>query len=329
MFKYVGSQLYRFGNFLHRTSYEKGILTSVRLPIPTVAIGNLTVGGTGKTPFVMHLSQKLFSNHRRVVILSRGYKGSKSEEGAIVSDGKKVFLTALEAGDEPLMMAHHLKNIPILIGRDRSRMALKAVPLFNPDIFLLDDAFQHYRINADFNILLIDAYDPFGGENLFPLGRLREPLSAIKRAHHIILSNSSFLMMHQKEILKQKIKTLGYLGSISEMDYVITSSELQNIQGKKVFVFCGLAQPQRLIRLLQRYHVDIVGYRFFRDHHFYSTGELDEINKLASLKKADIILTTEKDSVRIQKDFYFAVKIEIKFTSGEDHILSSIENLQN
>uniref|UniRef100_UPI0035937661 tetraacyldisaccharide 4'-kinase n=1 Tax=Desulfococcus sp. TaxID=2025834 RepID=UPI0035937661 len=172
--------------------YETGRLPSRRLPCGVVSVGNITVGGTGKTPMALRLAREFACAGRRTVIVSRGYRGRAEAEGGIVSDGGSLFMTADAAGDEPFMMAESLiaagLDVPVVVGRNRHAAGMTAVFRFAPEVVILDDAFQHLRLRRDLNLLLLDGTAPFGNGRVLPRGPLREPLSALARADAVILT---------------------------------------------------------------------------------------------------------------------------------------------
>ncbi|MFZ3207577.1 MAG: tetraacyldisaccharide 4'-kinase, partial [Geobacteraceae bacterium] len=168
--------------------YRHGALRVNRLPRPVIAVGNLTVGGTGKTPMVALLCRDLLERGKRVTVLSRGYGGKAGKEPRIVSDGRTLFLSPAEAGDEPYMLAVTMPGLAVVIGSDRYRAGLFALEHLAPDIFIMDDGFQHLRLWRDLNILLVDSRSPFGNGLTLPAGLLREPVGAMKRADLVVLT---------------------------------------------------------------------------------------------------------------------------------------------
>ena len=184
------SVLYGGLTHLRRRLYTRGRLKSHRLPCPVISVGNLTLGGTGKTPLVIHLAEKIQGMGYRPVILSRGYKGLAEKGGAVVSDGRNLLCDARQAGDEPYLMAILLPTVPVVVGRHRYRAGMDAIRRFQPDIILLDDGFQHLQLKRDLNLLLLDAQNPFGNRYLFPRGTLREPEVSLLGADAVVLTRS-------------------------------------------------------------------------------------------------------------------------------------------
>ncbi|MGA7827882.1 MAG: tetraacyldisaccharide 4'-kinase, partial [Geobacteraceae bacterium] len=170
--------------------YVRGILSSFRLDVPVISVGNLSVGGTGKTPMSILVARLLIARGKRVVVLSRGYGGAGGAAVRLVSDGFRILLPASEAGDEPVLLAHSVPGLIVLTGSDRYRAGLEALKRFNPDIVLLDDGYQHLRLQRDLNILLLNAAKPFGNGWTLPAGLLREPCSALRRADLIVYTRA-------------------------------------------------------------------------------------------------------------------------------------------
>src|SRR3989338_4045779 len=183
---YSSSILYGICIKLRYFLYHTGIFKTKRLTCKVISIGNITVGGSGKTPMAIYLAKKLKEKGRKVIILSRGYKGKVKGIG-VVSDGGNILLDPEDAGDEPYLMAAKLKNIPVIVGKDRYKAGLYAIEKFNPDVIILDDGFQHIRLARDIDFLLIDLRKGFGNGHLFPLGMLREPLSGLKRGTFFLM----------------------------------------------------------------------------------------------------------------------------------------------
>ena len=170
--------------------YAAGVLPSKALLCRVISVGNIIAGGTGKTPMTIFVAQLLRDKGQRVVVLSRGYRGSMEASGGIVSDGERIFKGPDEAGDEPYLMARVLKGIPVVVGKRRYEAGMMAIARFQPDVIVLDDAFQHLRLKRDLDLVLLDCRSPWGNGYLLPRGLLREPLSALRRAHAIIFTRS-------------------------------------------------------------------------------------------------------------------------------------------
>ncbi len=283
--------------------YKLGILKPRVLPCMVISIGNITAGGTGKTPMTMHIARRFVTEGSRVVILSRGYKGTHKGIG-LVSDGAEVLMTPEEAGDEPWLMAEKLKapgmeGVPIIVGADRYEAGLFAIEKFSPDVILLDDGFQHIALARDKNIVLIDARTDLLNERLLPRGTLREPIRALNRARIIMIKDKEakvidpFLKALDKPVVAFSYKASGLkaLNSNEEMG-------LGELKDKKVFIFSGLASPASFEETVLGTGAKVVGTRSFPDHYSFTRSDIDEIQGLAN--GADIIVTTEKDATRLK-----------------------------
>lgn len=296
-----------FYGFLQRGRaflYEKGLLKTVRIKARVISAGNITVGGTGKTPAVMAIAQAAKEKGFKVAILTRGYKG-ESKGINPVSDGSRVLLDCKDAGDEPYLMAKKLEGIPLVKGGDRYLSAKFAIEKFGSNLFILDDGFQHLRVHRDTNILLIDSLDPFGNGHLFPRGILREPLMAMKRANIIVITKAD-LSPRRMEII-EKIRKYNpaapvFFSYYKPLDLINIKGDLipiRDIKGERLFLFSGLASHQSFRLLLERDGAKIIKELTYPDHFFYSKGDIEEIKERAGALGADMIVTTEKDIVRI------------------------------
>lgn len=296
-----------YGIILKKRSffYTAGLLKNRLLNAKVISVGNLTVGGTGKTPMVISIAEILIRNNKKSAILSRGYKSKGEGNLKIVSDGKEIKLDPVSAGDEPYLMAERLKNVPVLICPNRYESGRYAVENLGADTIILDDGFQNLSIKKDIDILLIDAMNPFGSGYLLPRGILREPLSAIKRANIIIITKADY-----PENISDIIETVRlYNPHAPVFKAIYKPSELVNIatvrreninilKNKSVTIFSGIANPLSFSYLIKNTGADITEEFIFNDHHFYTKNEIDKI-KLSD-KKADMIITTEKDAVKIK-----------------------------
>ncbi|MFP4477140.1 MAG: tetraacyldisaccharide 4'-kinase, partial [Desulfatibacillaceae bacterium] len=186
----IAASLFGFAMRVRALLYEKGLLRVEKLPAHTIAVGNLTVGGTGKTPMVIHVARLIAGQGHRVAVISRGYGGTAMQKGGVVSDGERILLSPAEAGDEPVLMAMSLPGVVVVVGADRVRAGQVAVDRFGAEVLVADDAYQHMRLGRDVNLLLADAVRPFGNGRLVPRGVLREPVSAAKRADALVLTRS-------------------------------------------------------------------------------------------------------------------------------------------
>ena len=322
------------------TFYKKGVLKSKKLPCIVISIGNITVGGTGKTPMTIYMAKLVKSLGYKVAIISRGYKGGAEKTGGIVSDGRKIFMGPDAAGDEPYLIAMKLKDFPVLVGEKRFETGMLAIRRFNPDILVLDDAFQHLQLKRDLNIVLLDTSCPFGNGHLLPRGILREPLYQLKRADAFVITRTdraesfSGISTVQKMIGKQPMfQCMHVFDNLSKIDkeYKIKHYELGLLRHRKIVAFCGIARNEDFRKLIYALECDVADFLMFPDHHFYLDRDLNMILRSAQKAGADCLLTTEKDYVKIAHRRVwpfelFALGIKISFGHEETFFNTFIEN---
>jgi len=311
-------------------SYKKnnGLKSRKRLPRVVISIGNLTVGGTGKTPAVIALAEEAKKRGHQPCILTRGYKG-KAKGPCVISNGDGPLLGVEEAGDEAFLMAEKLKNIPVIKGNDRYEAGMFALnaSIPEPSLFILDDGFQHWVLDRDVDILLIDSTNPFGNRKLLPSGILREPLTEIKRADIIVITKIPSHVagsLGGEDDLVHEIREYNpdaplYISSHLPVGLKTTSGQdlpLEVISGKTVFGFCGIGNPDSFKHTLAAIHAQVRGFMTFRDHHPYSERDIRRIYDTARECAANWIVTTEKDIMRLKdfppRDDLFSLHIEFR-----------------
>jgi len=289
--------------------YKKKIFKSYDFPVPVISVGNLVMGGTGKTPIVRHLSELLKKNGYCPAVISRGYGGKSKQKVNVVSDGTKVCLTPTDAGDEPYMLARTLKNIPVLTGTRRHLPCDFAINNFNTNVLLLDDGFQHLAVQRNLDIILFDATALAGNSRVFPGGDLREPVCALKRCHVFLITgirddNKSSAIKFQN-LLKEKFphKPVFFAEHYS---YQLWNSEGEEISAKKEidhYAFCGIANPLRFKNSLREHGLKISGFESLKDHIYYTQSLVTSLYERARKSGAKVLITTEKDFVKL-KDFH-------------------------
>ena len=301
-------------NFL----YDIKLIKVKKFKKPVIGVGNITTGGTGKTPMVIEIAKILVKLNRKPVIISRGYKRS-SKGTVIVSDNNNILASVTKAGDEPLLMANKLKNIPIVVDKNRYRAAQIASSKFDFDVVILDDSFQHRKIFKDLNLVMINYQEKDKNYRLLPVGRLREPHGSLKRSDLIIWSkyNKNFKISNfNKKIIK------------SSKEQLFTTIDLKKRFSKKynILVFCAIGDPQSFIDLLNSNKLNIVHKIIFKDHQKLSIKKLNELIDLKNKYNADYIVTTEKDWVKLPESFkknkifkYF--ELEVKFKNNDKKLL--------
>jgi tetraacyldisaccharide 4'-kinase len=311
----VGAFLYKIGIKTRSICYQKGILPTRRLPCRVVSIGNITLGGTGKTPMSIFVASAFKEMGLKTAILSRGYRGTAERTGGIVSDGKTVRMDPEQAGDEPFMIASRLKGVPVLVGGDRFRMGQIAVEKFSTDVIVLDDGFQHVALARDLDILLLDDRYPFGNQHLVPRGTLREPVSALERSHGFVLTRCVspepvsidrirsiagnrpvFTSTHRPRI--QKI--IGAEKTIDASGLESANSSLSGfLKNRTVFAFSGIGGNKDFFQTVESFKCRLSDFQGFPDHHRYSRDDLKRVQKKAFDSGAELLVTTEKDYAKI------------------------------
>ncbi|HMK75161.1 MAG TPA: tetraacyldisaccharide 4'-kinase [Thermodesulfobacteriota bacterium] len=323
---YLLSLPYGWGVRTRSFLYSLQLLKTRTLPCPVISVGNITVGGTGKTPLVIALAKGLAARGIPVAILSRGYKRTKTSE-PVVSDGKTTFLSPEESGDEPFLVAKACQGIPVLVGKDRFINGQLALQRFGVRGLLLDDGYQYLPLYRDINILLIDSTIGFGDCHLLPRGILREPLSHLRRADLLLINKAAEPAAYQP--LEKKIQEIYPGAQVFHRDYVLVSlvgpeeqqEGLDSLKGKKVLALSGVANPNSFSSMLRKCEMKIVGEAIFPDHHLYTAKDLSYIEEKA--KEAGGIVTTEKDMVKLKRLNIghlpiWALRIEMKIWEEEE-----------
>jgi tetraacyldisaccharide 4'-kinase len=340
-FSKVFEVLIKFRRFL----YNVRILRDSTLGVQVIAIGNLTVGGTGKTPVVEKFARELSNQGRTVAILSRGYRSKPkpfhewllnkilfrddTTPPRVVSDGKSLLLDSEMAGDEPYMLASNLKDVIVLVDKDRVKSGRYAIQNFGCDTLLLDDGFQYWKLRGRrLDIVLVDCQQPFGNEKLLPRGTLREPPSHLGRASTIFITKSDGKTEELKKRIAQFNPGAGIIECVHHPLYledVFTGRQvdLSFLKGKKVSSLSGIAQPESFEQSLVNLGADLVYARKFADHHRFTQLEVIKVINRSKKKLAEAIITTQKDAVRFPKidrrdlPIYF-MRVEIKILTGAD-----------
>jgi tetraacyldisaccharide 4'-kinase len=351
---YACSKLFEVAIKVRRFLYNVRILRDSTLGVQVIAIGNLTVGGTGKTPVVEKFARELRDQGRNVAILSRGYRSKPSPihqrlliklllredttPPRVVSDGKSLLLDSEMAGDEPYMLASNLKDVVVLVDKDRVKSGRYAIEKFGCDTLLLDDGFQYWKLRGRRqDVVLIDRQQPFGNERLLPRGTLREPPSHLARASVIFITKSDGNTEELRHRITQLNSTAGIIECIHHPLYledVFTGKRvgLEYIKGLRVASFSGIAQPESFEKSLVNLGSELVYAKRFADHHRFTQQEvLNAINR-SKKRQAEVIVTTQKDAVRFPKidrrdlPIYF-MRVEIKILSGADDFQDCVRKI--
>jgi tetraacyldisaccharide 4'-kinase len=300
----AASRLYGLGARGRRALYARGLLRVKRLPAPVVSVGNLTVGGTGKTPVVACLARLWQDRGQRVAILSRGY-GGETQSVTCISDGRHTYKKPPEVGEEPYWLARTLPGVAVYTGACRYAAGLAAWDQFKPDLFLLDDGFQHVQLHRDLDLVLLDAASPFGNGCLLPRGPLREPLPALAAAQGLILTRFD-PERHQDQLaairraFPDKTILTATIAPVSVTAYPGGHVEPPSaLRHRALVAFAGLARPAVFAATLQELGADLKGFQIFADHHPYSREELDRVTETARALGAGALVTTAKDWARL------------------------------
>ncbi len=313
--------------------YQRGTLRVHKLDAPVISVGNMTTGGTGKTPLVEWVSRALAYDGKKVCILTRGYGRANPNLRVVVSDGVEIFVDERQAGDEPFLLAENLKGLAAVVcDADRVAAGQWAIKELGIDAFVLDDGFQQLRLARDLNIVTVDATSPWGGNHLLPYGRLREPLGGLSRADCVVVTRAD--QNDDLSSLKEKLRHLskGRKIFISRMQ----SRGTRTIVGEKKSIaslaqpfgaFCSVGNPKSFFSHLRRAEYNLVLTRAFPDHHAYGQSDVDSWVEEAKRAGAKSLITTAKDAVRLHSFSFelpcYFLEIQISI-DGEDQLLEMI-----
>ena len=343
------SYLYEFGVCCKLNMYESGILKRERLNCCVISIGNITVGGTGKTPTAQKVATIIKAMGYRVVILNRGYRSHWGKELGVVSDGNKIFMTAYEAGDEAYLMAKTLPGIPVIIGKNRAVTGRYAVDKLNAEVIIMDDGYQHWQLERDLDMVLVDTLSMFGNGCVLPRGTLREPLHNLARGDLFLLTktdqSSKLSRIQLRNIIAKYnakapvVESVHHPKNFVEIaDWYKGISEnikgLDELRGKDVMVFSAIGNPSSFEQTLSSIGLNILESVRYPDHHDYGMLEMQYINERASSLKAVAMIATAKDAVKIPTEFIYSTReiplyilnMDICITEGMDKFKEYIDN---
>jgi tetraacyldisaccharide 4'-kinase len=332
------SPLYGFLMSLRENLYRKGVLRQHKLEVPVISVGNLVLGGTGKTPLVLYIAKLLQSQNRAPVILSRGYKGSATGAINLVSDRTTILLDASAAGDEPRLLAEKLPGVPVITGKKRYTTGRFALDSLGADTLILDDGFQHLALKRDLDLVLFTGRDILGNGRVLPGGELREPLSALKRADAFIITSydgdrdrkAQEFISNLMELYPEKpLFTTSYepgktlLRIFNGKNEIISQADARSIN---LYGFCGVARPDSFRKTLEKTGIKLAGFQAYDDHHAYSRAEIDSLLHKAKGSGAGGLITTEKDWVKLQHIFppgfpLLVLPVELLFNDDFDRFL--------
>jgi len=294
---------YGLGLVLRELTYRLGLVKPLRMPAKVVSVGNLTLGGTGKTPAVIHLARHYRGQGERVAVLIRGHGARRLVGVNVVHDGQSERLALADAGDEALLIARLLRDVPVLAGKDRRLTAQAAVADFGATLLLLDDGFQYRRLAVDEHVVLLDATQPFGTGRLFPAGTLRDPASALRRAAEVWITRADHPEAVDLDALTAQVNALAPGLTVKRTCHAparLTTAQgerpLDALAGQKVTALAGIGNPRAFAATLRGLGADVVREAFYPDHHPFSPEEQAE---LAARAVGSVVITTEKDQMRL------------------------------
>ncbi len=300
---------YAGGMKLRALAYGKGILSRRKLPCPVISVGNITMGGTGKTPHVIAVSKWLREQGIRPAVCTRGYGGKAGKGPLVVSNGERICATVSEAGDEPVMMAERLRGVVVIAGSDRCLGGTFAIERFGVQAIVLDDGFQHLRLERDVDLVLLSAQSPFGTGRVFPGGDLREPLSALSRSSALVLTGVEKLSLADQEIIKCRVQETVpgkpvFLSRVRPTVFSCLGTGRQvspsQVRKSKVVAFCAIGSPEGFFHTIKGMGMTLLETMSFPDHYRYTSGDLVSLFKKAEEAGADALVTTAKDGVKLK-----------------------------
>ncbi len=307
----VGRPFSPFYSWLMRVRsglYGKGVFRQHKLSVPVISVGNLTMGGTGKTPAVAYIAAHLQSLGYRPAIISRGYGGRAGKAVNLVSDGRKILLDAAQAGDEPAMLAEKLTGVPVLTGRHRLHPCRYAMEQLRCNILILDDGFQHLAVARDINLVLFNATSLAGNSRVFPGGELREPVAALRRCNAFLLTGidpaNRARAERFAELLGRRFPDRPVFYASLDAGPLVEAKEATSHQhgssSSPLYAFSAIAHPGRFLSTLVAAGIEVAGHTPFPDHHPYRQGDIDDLCRSAAGLGARGLVTTEKDRVKLK-----------------------------
>ena len=310
--------------------YHRGWFGSVRLPCRVISVGNVTVGGTGKTPMVILLTEWLQAKGHQVAILSRGYRRISTVPRLLVSDGTKILGGPSESGDEPFLIAHRCPQAIVAVGADRAALGRWVLEQFRVDCMILDDGFQHRTLHRDVDLVLVDATDVTGLDAVLPAGRLREPLDGLDRASAVLITRAD--SPSQVAAIHDRLRVMAF-PSDHTMEVVfepacvvsVVSQEQHPIswgRGKNVWLVSGIGNSLSFRRSAESIGMNIIGETTFADHYSYSPRDIQQVRVALQAHEDTIALTTEKDAVKLlsmltRDDPWWALRLHARVVTGE------------
>lgn len=296
-------------NFL----YDTGFFRQEKFSVPVISVGNLSAGGTGKTPFIMLLLELLKDHFSTIAVVSRGY-GRKSKGSRIVSDGADILISVEESGDEPMLIARRYPGVPVIVSEERRKGIQEAVRKFNASLILLDDAFQHRRVARDCDIVLINTNNQITRDRVLPLGRLRERPKHLRRANIIVYTESIDRAQDDLSVEKFAGVSDNSFNCIFKADCVVDANleeagGLEQLRGKRCVAFAAIANPAHFYANLQQLQIQVEEFLPFKDHHYFNRKDYILLNAAIKKNNSEYLITTEKDLVKVDSSFLSTAKL--------------------
>lgn len=328
------SLLFQFLVLLRKFIFAAGLIKTKKVDRPVVCIGNLSTGGTGKTPWVHRMTEYFFSQNKKSVVLSRGYSGDFDGVLKVTPD-----MDPRKCGDEPLWLSRNTRSY-VYVGRSRVKAAEIAIKEEKPDVLLLDDGFQHFNLSRDVDIVLLDASAPMKNYSSLPMGRLREGFSALRRAHAVVINKCNYGDSESIEFLRTQCQKYKTKDEIFHADYIfdrfdplVEGLDLQS-PSAPISMSCALGNPQAFLKTLKDQNIDIQKKFIFPDHYFWKPLDIEKITYHMKQEKSSHLMITEKDAVKLvryKKHFYemgiqlWVCKMKVKLQESDEKLFEIID----
>lgn len=297
---------YRLGLRAHRFLYDAGVVRTGRLPCPVLSIGNVTVGGSGKTPLVERAVTTLLELGAAPAVVSRGY-GRRSRGVQVVADRTAVRLDPATGGDEPVLLATRLPGVPVVVGENRFEAGRVAVERLGADVVVVDDGFQNRTVAKDIEVVVVNGQAPWGNGQIFPRGPLREPLAALRRAHLVVVTNprgpeavAEVAATLERHRASAPVAVARYEPVEARRPADARAAPAATLRGRRLWAFAGLGSPAGFFATVEALGADVAGVTAYPDHYWYGSGALAPLTRRARAAGAEGLVTTEKDWMRLR-----------------------------
>lgn len=330
----AATPFYAAGAAVNRIAHDSGLATRQSLPATVLSVGNITVGGTGKTPFCVWMAKWLQAEGRRPAILTRGYRRADEDRMVVVHDGRKLRASITEGGDEPVMLAKLLGDIPVIACADRFRAGKLALKKFKVDTLLLDDGFQHHDLARQGDVVLVDSTKPLASLRMLPRGTLRESPSVLNRAHLIVLTRWN--QANQPKRVLKEVRSYAPGVAVCRTNMNVDNVRLyhtgeavnpEDLKGKAVGAVCGVGNPESVHSSLNQLGIDVTSFRTLGDHAHATPGMLRAALKPRKGRRPEFVVITDKDAVKLDKirgvpENVLVIGSRIDFVSSKDEAIA-------